>query len=130
MPDENKVIELTRLWWKGAGEDLQVAKASRHIPFACCFHCQQAAEKAIKALLVLHQADFGKTHAIDDLLDLLRATSTPPPESKTEGLHTLTRFAVETRYPPSAATPQEAADALDQAEKFLLWARTALPDSV
>jgi hypothetical protein len=60
------------------------------------------------------------------LLALLSHTSTPAPESVTESLRTLTRFAVETRYPPAAATPQEAVEALDTAEKFLLWARQQL----
>ena len=130
MPDDEKVIELTRLWWKAAAEDLQAAKICKHIPFACCFHSQQAVEKAIKALLVLQQTDFSKTHDIDDLLDLLRATPKFPPEDLTEGLDALTRFAVETRYPPAAATPEEAKDALRMAENFVRWVRSALPPNV
>ena len=127
MPDDEDVNELTRLWWKGASEDLHAAKLCRHIPSACCFHCQQAVEKAIKALLVSQQKDFSKTHDIDDLLDLLRATHNSPPEDVVGGLDDLTRFAVETRYPPAEATPEEAKDALHKAENFLLWVGSALP---
>ena len=125
MPEP--VIELTRQWWSRAVEDLEAAKAARHLPTACCFHCQQAVEKAIKALLVLQQAEFGKTHDIGELLALLRHTSTPAPEAMTESLRPLTRFAVETRYPPAAASPAEAVEALGIAERFLLWARGQLP---
>ena len=45
-----------------ADEDLAVADLVLHsaiaVNWAACFHAQQAAEKAIKALLVLHGVDF------------------------------------------------------------------------
>jgi HEPN domain-containing protein len=130
MPADERILELTRLWWLRAAEDLEVARNSRRFAFAACFHCQQAVEKAIKALLVYHQADFEKTHDIGQLLTLLRTTSTPPPESATKSLGELTRFAVETRYPPGDATDNEVLDSLEKAERFLLWARGALPKEV
>ena len=130
MPADERVLELTRLWWLRAAEDLEVARNSRRFRFAACFHCQQAVEKAMKSLLVYHQADFEKTHDVGQLLSLLRTTSTPPPESVTETLGELTRFAVETRYPPGDATDAEVTDALQKAERFLLWARKQLPKEV
>jgi len=35
-----------------------------------CFHCQQAAEKRLKAVLALHQDTFPRTHDIDMLISL------------------------------------------------------------
>jgi HEPN domain-containing protein len=37
-----------------------------------CFHCQQAAEKYLKALLQEKGAAVLKTHDLEDILDLLR----------------------------------------------------------
>ena len=128
MPPDERILELTRLWWVRAVEDLDVARISRRFPFAACFHCQQAVEKAIKALLVYHQRDFGKTHDIAELLTLLQSTANPHPT--TEGLERLTRFAVETRYPPGTATPEEAEEAIGKTEAFLVWAHQALPTEV
>jgi HEPN domain-containing protein len=36
----------------------------------CAFHCQQAAEKYLKAYLVRQQIEFRKTHALGHLLHL------------------------------------------------------------
>ena len=124
------VIEFTREWWLKAVEDLEAAKVSRHLPSACCFHCQQAVEKAVKTLLVLHQTDFEKSHDIGRLLEVLRCTPVSPPMEIAEGLDELSRFAVETRYPPASARPCEATEALAKAEKFLLWARQQLPKEI
>ena len=125
VPDP--VLELTQQWWLRAAEDLAAAKAARRQLTASCFHCQQAVEKAIKALLVLHQVEFEKTHDIGKLLAQLSQTPTPSPVAMTDGLRKLTRFAVETRYPPTAATLQDAKDALDKAEMFLVWVQSVLP---
>ena len=107
-------------------DDLAVAERTADLPFACCFHCQQAVEKAIKALLVLHQIDFRKLHDIGQLLELLRCSPTPPSDVQTHGLDSLTRFAVETRYPPGEASPDEASRALELAKEFLEWVKGAL----
>jgi HEPN domain-containing protein len=42
-----------------------------------CFHCQQAAEKYLKALLVERSRPVPRTHILADLVDLLLPT-TPP----------------------------------------------------
>jgi HEPN domain-containing protein len=39
-----------------------------------CYHTQQCAEEALKALVVLHQIDFPRTHVLEVLLDLLKQT--------------------------------------------------------
>jgi HEPN domain-containing protein len=89
MSAAEPVIEITRAWWEKAAEDLEAAKLSRHLPTASSFHCQQAVEKAIKALLILHQVKFEKTHEIGRLLELLRKAPAAPPSGLTEDLDEL-----------------------------------------
>ncbi len=129
MPDE-RVVELCRLWWEKAEEDLQAAERLTDLPFVCCFHCQQAVEKAIKCLLVLNQIEFARSHDLGMLLNLLNPAPIAPDESATEELETLTRFAVGTRYPPESATLEEAEEALHLAREFIHAIRVILPSGV
>ena len=64
---------MTQLWFAKAQDDLRVAQAlldfqSEHYE-AVVFHCQQAAEKAIKGYLTNHKVRFSKTHDIAKLLE-------------------------------------------------------------
>jgi HEPN domain-containing protein len=40
------------------------------LPGLVCFHCQQAAEKYLKTLLIFHEVSFPKTHDLLLLLEL------------------------------------------------------------
>jgi HEPN domain-containing protein len=63
-----------------------------------CFDAQQAAEKAVKALFILHGWAFPYTHDLIRLLGLLERNGlTVPKYVRRAG--DLTRFAVESRYP-------------------------------
>jgi HEPN domain-containing protein len=61
----------TRAWLRRAHHDLLAAKlllnAARPLPDVAVFHCQQAAEKALKAFLFWHDVRFGKTHELAEL---------------------------------------------------------------
>ena len=130
MP-EAKSAEIARQWWARAQEDMKVARRVVDVASACSFHAQQAVEKAIKGLLVSQQVEFTTTHNIQVLLELLEATAFAPETSVTEDLETLTRYAVTTRYPPDAPSPEEATVALALAGRFLAWAQRhfdATPD--
>src|SRR5437868_1478456 len=65
----------TPLWVRKAEEDVEGARALavRKPPLRnlACFHCQQAAEKYLKALLQNLGAVVPKTHDLEGLLDLL-----------------------------------------------------------
>ncbi len=63
-----------------------------------CFDAQQAAEKALKSVFVLHREDFPHTHDLNRLLSLLERSGLKIPKY-VRLVHQLTRFAVETRYP-------------------------------
>lgn len=61
------------------------------------FHCQQAAEKSIKAVLVARKIEFRKTHDLEELLQLLEDNEIEKPEYSQE-LGELQPFAVAFRY--------------------------------
>jgi len=61
------------------------------------FHCQQAAEKLLKALLAEKGIHFEKTHNLHHLLNLLADAGVPVPQDL-EDLDELTPFAVLLRY--------------------------------
>ena len=95
---------------------------------AACFHCQQAAEKYLKALLQETGLAVPRTHELEDLLDLLLpqdATLAPLRRS----LRSLTPYAVNFRYPGVRATTRRMQAALRQAERVRteLRARLGLP---
>ena len=96
----------TRAWLLRAAEDLAAA-AVLTAPAtlrSALFHCQQAAEKSLKAFLTWHQTPFPKTHdltllsgfclELDASLDTVMAPSLA-----------LTRFAVAMRYPGEIEEP-------------------------
>ena len=60
------------------------------------FHAQQAAEKALKAWLVLLDVDYPLTHSLFTLLNLLREAGADC--ARYETLEGLTPYAVELRY--------------------------------
>jgi HEPN domain-containing protein len=95
---------------------------------AACFHCQQSAEKYLKAVLQEGGHVVPKTHNLNDLLNLLLSQdATLAPLRR--GLRSLTRYAVDFRYPGERATTRRMQAALRQAERVRqeLRARLGLP---
>jgi HEPN domain-containing protein len=100
-------------WMVKAWRDLETAKraANGKPPFydVAVYHCQQSAEKAVKAFLVLHEKPYEKTHDIEVLIDL--ASEINSGFSKlTDAADALTPYATRFRYPNStfAVEPQPA----------------------
>ena len=64
--------ELVRDWLTRASHDLQAARtleaAEEPLLDTAIYHCQQAAEKAIKGWLQLQDKPFPKTHGIEELV--------------------------------------------------------------
>ncbi len=115
-------------WIRRAHSNLALAKLGEKIPEAVyedlCFEAQQAAEKAIKALLVQRRIRFPRTHDLLDLLALLeRAGLAIPDEIHQTGR--LSQYAVTTRYPgPAALTRDHYTEAVDLAERVVRWAES------
>ncbi len=105
----------TREWVRKAESDFRLAVdiAQGNKPFhdERCFHCQQSAEKYLKAILEELGVTIPKTHLLVALLPLL-APHHPSLRSLRRGVDFLTRFAVHTRYPGDHASKRQAASAL------------------
>ena len=72
MPPDDVRLEDARAWLAKAELDLRAADLELGTPAAglwgdVAFHAQQAAEKALKAFLALHDEPFGKTHSIEQI---------------------------------------------------------------
>ena len=121
-PPEQVKMELVRQWLAKADQGIQAGEAllAADPPFLypACFHAQQAAEKYLKALLTWHQIEFPKTHAIEQLLDLLEPT-VPDIASGISDAAALTPYGVEVRYPGDQPEPdmEEARQAVNLAQK-------------
>ncbi len=92
-----------------------------------CFHAQQAAEKAIKALLILHGVQFPYIHDLAKLLTLLEKATGDLTDSIRQA-ERLTRFAVETRYPGTGSPVSEKKyrEAVKLAKGVVQWAEKQL----
>lgn len=69
-------VELVKKWLTLADDDLRIAKLamkdSEPVCWAAAFHCQQTAEKSLKAFLAYNDHHVEKTHDIEFLLGLCR----------------------------------------------------------
>lgn len=93
-----------------------------------CFHCQQAAEKLIKAVLAKHGLEIPKTHDLSFLLDLA-AEPVPSLASLDELALDLNAFSVVVRYPSHIPLDEgDAKDALEAVEAMKAAILSYLPD--
>ena len=122
MNRDEAIKDLVGRWIKKAEYDL--LSAERLLTFedpitqTICFHCQQAAEKYLKAFLVQHQIYFTKTHNIMELLESC-ATVDISFRAQLQDADSLTDYAVEIRYPDTWLDPtiEDAKEAFQIAKK-------------
>jgi HEPN domain-containing protein len=118
MNESEGLLEVRR-WLRYAQEDLEAAEALVGQPYAAarhsCWLAQQAAEKALKAILVFLQVDFPRSHDLDVLRHLIPGDWQVAVEHP--DLADLTEWAVEARYPGDwpEATAADARDAVQRA---------------
>src|SRR6516165_1638842 len=115
-------------WLLHAESDLTYARLGQTQPAVLrnqvAFHAEQAAEKALKAVLVHAAVEFPRTHDLQRLLTLLRDSGiSVQPEVEQAGV--LTRFAVEARYPGDIEpiAPEELRQAIEVAQRIVIWAK-------
>ena len=115
-------------WLDFAGMDLGVA---RHLfetyyprPYEIiCYHCQQAAEKAIKALILFSDLKSGipRSHDLSFLLNQIR-NRFPVDERILDYADDLSQYGVAARYPNELyLEDHHAKEALHMAEEILTW---------
>ena len=114
-----------REWLNRAGSNLAVAKSDVAGAYLeeYCYNAQQAAEKAIKAVMILRDIEFPYTHNLRRLLDVLESSG----ETVSEQLRRaeeLTEYATVLRYPIDYEEVSEEAcrDLVAIAESVVLWA--------
>jgi HEPN domain-containing protein len=119
----------TREWVSKAEGDYILAKeGSRLKPpvhDGVCFHCQQCAEKYLKALMEENGLLIQKTHDLGVLLNTLLPLFAALRSLK-RGLSFLTDFAVDIRYPGQSATKRQALAALRWMKRVRTAARKLL----
>ncbi|MFW5821980.1 MAG: HEPN domain-containing protein [Tangfeifania sp.] len=115
--------QIVAAWIEKGDHDLGSAKVIfQYIPEyfdTVAFHCQQAVEKYLKALLIFHEIEFQRTHDLPYLLELLSR------KIKIDSKHfdkaiILNGFAVEIRYPDLTVklSKEELQEAIGIAEFF------------
>jgi HEPN domain-containing protein len=93
---------MTREWIRKAEDDFRtaelVAAGGEPLHDQICFHCQQSAEKYLKALLEELTLPIARIHDLEDLLEQLLPHYSSLARYR-RGLRFLTGFAVDLRYP-------------------------------
>jgi HEPN domain-containing protein len=130
MPPDRLAPDDPREWLNRARSNLALAKANIAPDTYLedlCFEAQQAAEKAIKALLIKRGIAFPYVHDLARLMTLLEQAGEQIPATVREA-EALTRYATATRYPGLAepVTEKEYRQAVAAAESVLSWVDSRL----
>lgn len=125
MPIKRRPPDDPREWLNRAQSNLLRAKSPLPGVYLedLCFDAQQAAEKAIKAVLIMNGVAFPPIHDLARLLTIVGQTGESLPPAIVEAAR-LTRFAVATRYPSISEpiTLEEHEQVVAIAEVVVQWA--------
>jgi HEPN domain-containing protein len=131
---DNKTT-LVKNWLIKAIHDLAVSKKlkadeEQYLDVAI-YHCQQAAEKAIKGFLVLHDKAFPKTHDLRLLVQLAVSVNSEFVKYE-DAADVLTPYATEFRYPGDIMDPtdEEMDQGIKNAEEILHYVISLLTDDL
>lgn len=130
MPPEGHSHGSPAEWLGRAKSDLALANVplpEGGVYADLCFHAQQAAEKAIKAVYRAHGLRFQYTHNLSQLLDGLQGKGLAIPAEVKPAIG-LTEYAHKTRYPGLAepVTDAEYRPAVRIAEAVVAWAEAVV----
>lgn len=130
MPSPEQ-LEYARVLLRKAASDLAAARlltdSAEVADEAIGFHAQQAAEKALKAVLVADGIEIPRTHDLDYLLEQIERAGREPP-SGLGGAAWLSPWAVQFRY-DEPLEPLDRSAALELAAAALEWARTVVQET-
>lgn len=126
--------EAVREWLVKADNDVRSAKVLAALPAPILdtagYHCQQAAEKALKGLMLFHHLPLLKTHDLTLLVQTLTAVE-PQAVFHIPAAQYLTPFATLFRYPAGGGandpTPSEFAQAYHYAMDVVQFVHAVLP---
>jgi HEPN domain-containing protein len=123
-----------REWVVKAETDYKAALAlarqrKNPLPEVVCFHCQQCAEKYLKAFLVSRGMPFPKTHDLIALKNLC-AEQDSDFERIHDWLESLEGYDVAIRYPGETATIEDAREALAAMKEMRRFVRDRLGNMI
>lgn len=134
-PELTPKEQVVRVWLQKARNDLESARRLLAEPSpildTACFHCQQAAEKSLKAFLIWNEHEPPRTHALGMLLDAC-VEYEPRLVDFRAGCESLTEYAVDSRYPDSSAEPTQdkANAAFEAADTIMSFILNMVPSQV
>lgn len=118
--------DLARLYFEKGREDEEAAQTLTLNPESSDsiigFHCQQAVEKYLKAVLALQEVRVARTHEIGDLILQVNEGGLDIPQGFEEAAN-LSPYAVRARYPliPSEPVRLDRAEVLGQVARIRDW---------
>ena len=132
----NEYLDDAKEWLSFAEADLGVAehlnKTYHPKPLEIiCFHCQQAAEKAVKSIIVLNGSQGGipKKHDLFLLLNQIK-NMVSIDEKYYDYADTLAPYGVAMRYPNELFLEDRHAEkAIQMADEFVKWAKLNLDEA-
>lgn len=115
-----------KTWLEFAAYDLKTAKwnSKGKIYTSACYTCQQAAEKALKALILAKGKLIPKVHSLDRLISELKKLKIDTKKIE-KGAQELDKYYISTRYPGQYGGPeglydkQDAQEALQHAQEII-----------
>ena len=114
-----------REWMNRAGSNLAIAKSDVAGAYLeeYCYNAQQAAEKAVKAVMILRDIEFPYTHDLSVLLNLLESSGEKVSE-RIRRAEELTEYATVLRYPVDykEVSEEDCRDLVAVAESVVHWA--------
>jgi HEPN domain-containing protein len=120
--DRQAAREEAQRWWAVAIDDVRVAQACLALeppsPGNSAYHCQQAAEKVMKGLLVAAGIGFRKTHDLDELADKA-GPHYPKLAPALDQCRPLSSWCTDYRYPPEDDSPPPSEQEIREAIKVL-----------
>ena len=124
-PPERFPPDDPREWLNRARSNLALAKTRAAGAYLedLCFEAQQAAEKAIKGVMIVRKIDFPYVHDLTRLISLLEDAGTTIPNDVRQA-EQLTPYALLTRYPGTArsVSEHEYTEAVEAAQAVVRWA--------
>lgn len=124
------------VWLEFADYDLKAAKwdLKGKIYTSTCYACQQAAEKALKALILAKEMVIPKVHSLDRLISEIKELERDTLEIE-EKAQELDKYYISTRYPGQYGGPEglydesDAKSAVAAAEKVLEFVKKKIRES-
>jgi len=104
------LVRIEGEWWRQAGNrDLQMARKlmEEGLYEGTAFHCQQAGEKYLKALLLVVGGEWQRTHSCTTLLMELQRCGLAVPEGLLTRGRKLDLHYIDSRYPNGVGGPPE-----------------------